>query len=89
MVHDIEGGKYLTISEAVKHIGCTDGWVRHLIRTKQLDVRRLSDRVQLIPLASADRAREGLTTRANAKRHMAKRPAAKRKPAKKAANRRK
>lgn len=89
MVHDIEGGKYLTISEAVKHIGCTDGWVRHLIRTKQLDVRRLSDRVQLIPLASADRVRDGLTTRANAKRHMAKRPAAKRKPAKKAANRRK
>lgn len=89
MVHDIEGGKYLTIREAVQHIGCTDGWVRHLIRQKKLEVRKLSERVQLIPLAAADRAREGLTTRANAKRHLAKRPAAKRKSAKKAAKRRK
>lgn len=88
MVHDIEGGKYLTIAEAVAHIGCTDGWVRHLIRTGQLEVRRLSERVQLVPLAAADRARDGLTTRANAKRHLAKRPAAKRKTTKKAAKRR-
>ena len=27
MVHKIEGGEYLTISEAVARIGCTDGWV--------------------------------------------------------------
>lgn len=89
MVHEIEGGKYLTIAEAVAHIGCTDGWVRHLIREKKLEVRKLSERVQLIPLAAADRARDGLTTRAKGKRHLAKRPAAGRKKAKKAAKRRK
>lgn len=89
MVHDIQGGKYLTIAEAVTHIGCTDGWVRHLIRTGKLEVRKLSERVQLVPLTAADRARDGLTTRANAKRHLAKRPAAGRKKAKKAAKRRK
>ena len=89
MVHKIEGGEYLTISEAVERIGCTDGWVRHLIREGKLEVRRLSERVQLIPVAAADRAREALTTRANVKKHLAKRPAASRKKAKKPARRKK
>ena len=89
MAHKIEGGEYLTIAEAVEHIGCTDSWVRHLIREGKLRVRTFSERVKLVPLAEADRARDGLTTRANAKRHLAKRPAAKRKKPKKAAARRK
>lgn len=82
-MHEIQGGSYLTVSEAVSHIGCTDGWVRHLIRAGRLEVLRLSDRVQLIPLEAAERARDTLTTRSKAKRHLAKRPAAARKAAKK------
>lgn len=89
MAHKIEGGEYLTIAEAVEHIGCTDSWVRHLIREGKLQVRTFSERVKLVPLAEADRARDGLTTRAKAKKHLAKRPAAKRKKPKKAAARRK
>jgi len=89
MAHKIEGGEYLTIAEAVEHIGCTDSWVRHLIREGKLRVRTFSERVKLVPLAEADRARDGLTTRAKAKKHLAKRPAASRKKPKKASARRK
>ncbi len=89
MVHKIEGGEYLTIAEAVRHMGCADSWVRHLIRTGKLNVRRLSERVQLVPLAEATRAKESLSTRSAGKKHLAKRPAAKRKTAKKASRRKK
>jgi hypothetical protein len=82
MVHKLEGGEYLTIAETVQHMGCTDSWVRHLIREGKLHVRTFSERVKLVPLAEAERAKDALTTRANAKKHLAKRPAAKRKKAK-------
>jgi|APCry1669189034_1035192.scaffolds.fasta_scaffold03106_1 hypothetical protein len=89
MAHKIEGGEYLTIAEAVAYIGCTDSWVRHLIREGKLIVRTFSERLKLVPLAEAERARDGLSTRANGKKHLAKRPAAKRKKPKKAVARRK
>lgn len=89
MAHTLEGGTYLTIAEAVDYMGCTDSWLRHLIRTGKLKVRKLSERVQLIPVGEADRVRESLTTRSSGKRHLAERPRAARKPAKKAARRRK
>lgn len=83
----LEGGEYLTIAETVKHMGCTDSWVRQLIRDGKLHVRTFSERIKLVPLAEANRAKEALSTRATAKKHLAKRPAAKRKKAKKAARR--
>ena len=82
MAHELEGGTYLTIAEAVAYMGCTDSWLRHLIRTGKLKVRRLSERVQLVPVAEADRVRESLTSRSSGKRHLAERPVAKRKKAK-------
>lgn len=88
MVHTLEGGEYLTIAEAVAYMGCTDSWVRHLIRTGKLKVRKLSERVQLVPVREADKVKESLTTRSSGKRHLAERPRAARKPAKKAAKRR-
>lgn len=88
MAHKIEGGEYLTIAETVAHMGCTDSWVRQLIRSGKLHVRTFSERVKLVPLAEANRAKEALSTRATAKKHMAKRPAAaRRKVAKKSARR--
>jgi excisionase family DNA binding protein len=77
----IEGREYLTIAEAVDYMGCTDGWVRHLLRSKKLRGRMLGKRLWLIETHSATEQREALTTRANAKKHLAKRPAAKRKKA--------
>jgi hypothetical protein len=97
MVHNIDGQQYLTIAETVEFMGCTDGWVRHLLRREEekpgsgLRGKRLGARLWLINLESAKQQREALTTRANAKRHLAKRPASKRPDAKrkKAAKRRK
>jgi excisionase family DNA binding protein len=78
----IDGGEYLTVSEAVDFMGCTDGWVRALLREGKLPgSRRIGLRVWLIPVKAAKEARDNLTTRANAKKHLAKRPAAKRKKA--------
>lgn len=84
MVQTIDGGEYLTVSEAVDLMGCTDGWVRSLLRDGKLPgSRRIGQRVWLIPMGAAKEARDNLTTRANAKKHLAKRPVSKRKkPAK-------
>jgi len=79
---NIDGVEYLTISEAVDYMGCTDGWVRMLCRQGKLDSRLLGQRMRLVRKSSATHVRDTLTTRANAKRHLAKRPAAKRKKAK-------
>lgn len=79
----IDGGEYLTVSEAVDYMGCTDGWVRILLREGKLRGRRVGERVWLIPVEAAREARDALSTRANGKKHLAKRPAASRKkPAK-------
>jgi excisionase family DNA binding protein len=78
----IDGGEYLTVAEAVDAIGCTEGWVRMLLRDGRLRGRRFGERVWLIPVEACREARDALTTRANAKRHLAKRPAATRKKAK-------
>jgi hypothetical protein len=92
MAHNIDGQAYLTIAEAVEFMGCTDGWIRQLLRKEEevagsgLRGKRLGARLWLINLESARQQRDALTTRANAKKHLAKRPAAKRK---KAAKRRK
>jgi len=76
----LDGGEYLTVSEAVDVMGCTQGWIRHLLGEGKIPgARRIGQRVWLIPAAAARAARETLTTRANAKKHLAKRPAASRK----------
>jgi excisionase family DNA binding protein len=75
----IDGGEYLTVTEAVEVMGCTDGWVRILLREGKLPgARRIGQRVWLIPSAAAKQARDALTTRSVGKKHLAKRPAAKR-----------
>lgn len=75
----IEGGEYLTVREAVDVMGCTEGWIRMLLGTGKLPGRRFGERVWLIPVEAAREARDNLSTRANAKKHLAKRPVSKRK----------
>lgn len=90
MVQKIDGGEYFTVSEAVEYMGCTDGWVRILLREKKIPgARRIGQRVWLIPVEAAREAKDALTTRSVGKKHLAKRPAAKRPKAKKPARRRK
>lgn len=76
----IEKDEYLTVSEAVDRMGCTDGWIRVLLREGRLPgARRIGQRVWLIPVSAADEARANLSSRSTGKKHLAKRPAAKRK----------
>ena len=83
MAEKLDAGKYLTVAEATELMGCSDGWVRQLLRTGGLPgAKRIGQRLWLIPEASAIRAREDLTTRSTGKRHLAERPAAARKAAK-------
>jgi excisionase family DNA binding protein len=86
MAYNIDGVDYLTVSEAVEFIGCTDGWVRVLCREGKLESRMMGKRLRLVAKRSAAHVRDALTTRATGKKHLAKRPASRRK---KAAKRRK
>lgn len=88
MAETVDGQRHLTIAETVAYMGCTDGWVRKLLRTGKLRGRRIGQRLWLVLEASAKQARDELTTRSSGKRHLAQRPAADRKP-KTAARRRK
>lgn len=89
MAHNIDGVEYLTIAEAVQYMGCTDGWVRMLLRNKKLRGKQIGQRLWLVTRESAAEVRDSLTTRAKGKKHLAKRPAALRKKPKKAARRKK
>ena len=83
MTEKFGNGEWLTVTEAVDFMGCTDGWVRALLRDGKLPgAKRIGQRLWLIPVAAATEARDNLSTRATAKRHLAKRPAARRKTAK-------
>lgn len=80
MPQKIDAGEYLTVSEAVDVMGCTDGWVRILLREGRLrGARRIGQRIWLIPTSAAKEARAALTTRSVGKKHLAKRPASSRK----------
>lgn len=59
---------WLTVEEAVALIGCTDGWVRHLLREGRLEGWRAGERAWLVKRESAIEARRNLTTRSNAKK---------------------
>lgn len=89
MAHNIDGVEYLTIAEAVTYMGCTDGWVRMLLRRKKLRGKQIGQRLWLVTRESAAEVRDSLTTRAKGKKHLAQRPAAARRKPKKAAWRKK
>jgi len=81
MAQQMRQGTYYTVGQAVDVIGCTDGWIRTLIRTGKLPAVSAAGRAYLIHESDALAARDSLTTRSNAKRHLAVRPLADRKPA--------
>lgn len=89
MCHNIDGMEYLTIAEAVSYMGCTDGWVRILLRKKKLRGKQIGQRLWLVTRESASEIRDSLTTRAKGKKHLAKRPAASRPKPKKVVRRKK
>lgn len=60
---------WLTVTEAVKLIGCTDGWIRHLLREGKLEGWRAGQTAWLVNREAAIAARANLTTRSNAKKN--------------------
>jgi excisionase family DNA binding protein len=79
MPESLNLSQWLTVAEAAEYMGCSPGWVRTLMANGQMpQSRRIGNRVWLVSVADADRAREDLSTRSRGKRHLAKRPAAKR-----------
>ena len=89
MVEIVDGQRHLTIAETVDFMGCTDGWVRKLLRTGKLRGRRIGQRLWLVLESSAKEARDDLTTRSSGKKHLAERPASVRKPMKASPRRKK
>ena len=72
---------WLTVDEAVQLIGCTDGWVRHLLREGKLEGWRAGERAWLVRRDSALEVRAGLSSRSNAKRGDRAKPRRRRKTA--------
>jgi excisionase family DNA binding protein len=90
MTQKIDGGEYLTVSEAVEVMGCSEGWIRTLLGEGKIKgARRIGQRVWLIPATAAREVRDGLSTRSGGKKHLAKRPVSSRKKAKKPSAKRK
>ena len=71
--------EWLTVEEAVALIGCTDGWVRNLLRKGTLEGWRAGGRAWLVRRESAVQARAGLSSRSNAKKGDESRPRRRRK----------
>ena len=59
---------WVSVREAVDISGCTDGWVRHLLREGKLDGWKVNEWTWLVSRSGAESLRGTLSTRANANR---------------------
>jgi excisionase family DNA binding protein len=57
--------KYVTVTEAVQIAGCTDGYIRRLLREEKLTGWRAGERAWLVELDSLMKLRGELSTRSN------------------------
>jgi hypothetical protein len=71
--------KWVSVSEACDLAGCTDGWIRHLLREGKLGGFQVNEWTWMVDRAEAVALRRNLSSRSNA---------AKDKPAKTAPKRR-
>jgi excisionase family DNA binding protein len=65
---NIDGVPHITTNEAVDLMGCTEGWVRKLLRAGKIQGKKIGERCWLVPLAEVEEARKELTTRSVGKR---------------------
>lgn len=73
-------GKWVTVSEAVDLAGCTDGWIRHLLREGKLAGFQLNEWTWMVDRAGAIALRQHLSSRSNAAKQKAAKTAAKQAP---------
>lgn len=71
-------GKWVTVAEAVDLAGCTDGWIRHLLREGKLAGFQLNEWTWMVDRAGAVALRHLLSSRSNAAKQKAAKASAKR-----------
>lgn len=71
-------GKWVSVSEACGLAGCTDGWIRHLLREGKLTGFQLNDWTWMVDKAEAIALRGSLSSRSNAAKQKPTRPGGKR-----------
>lgn len=80
-MENIDGIPYLTMGETVQLMGCTEGWVRKLLRAGKIPGKKIGGKCWMIPQHAAIEAKGELSVRSVGLREPAK-------PAKKAPKRR-
>lgn len=76
--------KWVSVSEACELAGCTDGWIRHLLREGKLDGFQVNDWTWMVSRAQAVALRGSLSSRSNAAKDKPSKPSQKRRPRKSA-----
>lgn len=76
--------KWVSVSEACELAGCTDGWIRHLLREGKLDGFQVNEWTWMVSRADAVALRESLSSRSNAAKEKPSKPTPKRRPRKSA-----
>ena len=70
--------KWVSVSEACKLAGCTDGWIRHLLREGKLGGFQVNEWTWMVDRAEAVALRKNLSSRSNAAKDKPSKPATKR-----------
>lgn len=72
MLMATEDKQWLTVNETVELMGCTNGWVRMLLRTGQLEGHKFGPRAWMVSRKSALAQKKILSSRAVGNREKAK-----------------
>jgi hypothetical protein len=70
--------KWVSVSEACDLAGCTDGWIRHLLREGKLSGFQVNEWTWMVDRAEAVALRKNLSSRSNAAKDKPSKPAPKR-----------
>lgn len=70
--------KWVSVSEAVGIAGCTDGWIRHLLRTGRLNGFQLNEWTWMVDRQDCVELRKSLSSRSNAAKGKGDKPGPKR-----------
>jgi hypothetical protein len=76
--------KWVSVSEACDLAGCTDGWIRHLLREGKLGGFQVNEWTWMVSREDAVALRENLSSRSNAAKDKPAKPTTKRRPRKSA-----
>ena len=70
--------KWVSVSEACDLAGCTDGWIRHLLREGKLGGFQVNEWTWMVDRADAAALRKNLSSRSNAAKGKGSKPGPKR-----------